>query len=87
MGDSLRFDVDLEMDVRVGGEAEYPMMLLLWLPSRPKVDLETEVAYGLEDLRWRASVLPTSDDVSPSRSPITQIGVVVLDDQLDSRRT
>ena len=70
LGDSLRFDVDLEMDVHVEGEDEYPMMLPLSLPSSPKVDLETNIANGLEGLRSRASVLPTPDDVSPSPSLI-----------------
>ena len=70
LGGSLRFDVDFEMDVHVEGEAEYPMMLPLSLPSSPKVDLETEVANALEGLRLRALVLPTPDDVSPSPSPM-----------------
>ena len=70
LGDSLRFDVDLEMDVHVEGEDEYPMMLPLSHPSSPKVELETNIANGLEGLRSRASVLPTPDDVSPSPSLI-----------------
>ena len=70
LGDGLRFDVDLEMDVYVEGEAEYPMMLPLLFPSSPQVDLETNIANGLEGLRSRASVLPTPDDVSRSPSLI-----------------
>ena len=40
------------MGMDVGGEddGEYPTMLSLWLPSSPKVDLETDIAHGLEEL-------------------------------------
>ena len=58
------------MDVHVGGEAEYPMMLPLLLLSSPKVGLETDVANGHEELQSRASVLPTSNNVSPLPSLI-----------------
>ena len=58
LGDGLRFDVDLEMDVHVEGEAEYPMMLPLSLPSSPKVDLETNIANGLEGLNHELPCSP-----------------------------
>ena len=47
-------------------------MLPLSLPSSPKVGLETDVANGREELQSRASLLPTSGDVSPSPSPILE---------------
>jgi hypothetical protein len=58
--------------VHVEGEAEYPMMLSLSPPSSPKVDWETNIANGLEELRCRTSVLPTTSsyDVSCSSSPM-----------------
>ena len=61
------------MDVHVEGVAEYPTMLPLSLPSSSNIDLETDIADGLEELRSRASVLPTSFDdftLSPSPSPL-----------------
>ena len=69
--DDLRFDVDLEMDVHVEGEADYPMILpSLSLPMSPNVDLETDVPNGVEEPRSRASMLPTSDELWPSQSPM-----------------
>ena len=38
------------MDVHVEDEAEYPTMLPLSLPSSPNIDLETDIADGLEEL-------------------------------------
>ena len=38
------------MDGRVEGEAEYPTMLPLSLPSSPNINLETDIADGLEEL-------------------------------------
>ena len=61
--DDFRFDLDLEMDVHVEGEAEYPMMLPLSLPSSPNVQMETDITNGLEELRSRPSMQPTSSDV------------------------
>ena len=61
--------------MHVEGEAEYPMMLPPSLPSSPDIDLETDIANGLEELRLRASMQPTSPDPqtptlmkSPSRT-------------------
>ena len=54
-------------------EAEYPMILSPSLPPSPNIDLGTDIADGLEELRSRASVLPTSSDAfspSPSLSPL-----------------
>ena len=66
--DDFRFDMDLEMDVHVKGEADYPMMLPLLLPSSSNVNLETDVPNGLEEPRSRASMQPTSDNLWPSPS-------------------
>jgi hypothetical protein len=48
--DDFWFNVDLEMDVGGDSDAEYLMMLPLSFPSRPNVNLETDIANSLEEL-------------------------------------
>ena len=38
------------MDVGGDNDGEYPTMLSLSLPSSPNIDLETDIANGLEEL-------------------------------------
>ena len=62
--------MDLDLDVHLEEEAEYSMILPLWLSSSPNSDLETNIANEVEELRSCASMQPTSsDDVRPSASP------------------
>ena len=50
--DGFPFDVDLGNGHECGADdnGEYPTMLSLLLPSNHKVDLETDIANGLEEL-------------------------------------
>ena len=60
--DDPRYDVDLGMDKGCDNDVEYPTMLALSPRSRPRVDLETDIVNGFEELWSRASMQPTSSD-------------------------